>query len=162
MAYYDALRTEWATLSGSTADKLAEINALTIPGPAQDVTVRSVVGMLLLNGAYLRASNFAKSTPTGDATHDAALVAMQTLMAWLTVPNAPDVQMSNPTTFGAVKAMGDAALAQELASPNSTGFTQPVHDALLALAATTIPWWQSAGYTSPINQNDLEAAGGLA
>jgi hypothetical protein len=34
MAYYDALVTKWGTLSGTTASKLAQINALTVAGTA--------------------------------------------------------------------------------------------------------------------------------
>lgn len=34
MAYYDALITKWGTLSGTTASKLAQINAITVSGAA--------------------------------------------------------------------------------------------------------------------------------
>jgi hypothetical protein len=41
--------------------------------------------------------------------------------------------------------------------------TGPTVAALQALAqATPQPWWQYAGYTSPIGPGDLAAAGGLA
>jgi hypothetical protein len=84
---------------------------------------------------------------------------MRTLMAWLTVPNAPTLRMSDPTVYATVKGMADAALAQETAAPGTVGFTQEVHDGLLGLASTSEPWWQANGYTSAINGHDLVAAG---
>ena len=54
MAYYDALKAQWATLTGTVAEKLAAVNAATVTGPNVDVTVPQVVGYLLLNGAYCR------------------------------------------------------------------------------------------------------------
>lgn len=159
MAYYDALKAEWATLTGTIAEKLAAVNAATVAGPNVDVTVPQIVGYLLLNGAYLPVSAFAQGATTGNATHDAALAAAKTLMAAITVPNAPTLRMSDPSTYAIIKGMADAVLAQETASPGSTGFTQAVHNGLLALAATTVPWWQANGYASPLNGHDLVAAG---
>jgi hypothetical protein len=161
MTYYDALTAKWATLPGTTAQKLAAVNAAMAAGPNVDVGVSAVVGKLVLTGAYLPVAAFAQSVPTNTTTHDNALGAAKMLMAMVMSPNAPAFQMSDPTTFATVKGMMDAILAQESAAAGSTGFTQAVHDALLALCATTVPWWQSAGYSSPISQNDLVAAGGL-
>lgn len=161
MAYYDALTAKWATLpsADTTAQKLAAINALAVAGPSVDVSVSSVVGVLILNGAYQTLKTFAAGSTTGVATHDAALAAAQTLINWVTIPNAPGLAMSNATVYAEVATMAAAILAQETAAAGTTGFTQGVHDALLALAATTIPWWQSAGYSSPIGSGDLQAAG---
>lgn len=161
MAYYDALRSEWATLSGATAAKLAALAALTAPGPNVDVTVPEIVGALLLSGAYLPLMAFAQGAANGDATHDAALAAAKTLAAIVTVPNAPTLKMSDPATCAAIEAMADAVLAEETAAPGSTGFTLSVRDGLMALAATTVPWWRANGYSSPVSQSDLDAAGGL-
>ena len=161
MSYYGSLIGKWGTLSGTTAQKLAAINALTVPGPSVDVSVSSVVGYLLLSGGYLPLAAFAQTAATGNTTHDTALAAAKTVMALMTIPNAPSFGMSNPGTFAAVKGMADAILAQETASPGSTGFTQAIHDGLLALCSTSTPWWQSAGYTGPFSQADLAAAGGL-
>jgi len=44
MAQYDALIEKWATLSGTIAQKLAALNALTTPGPIVDVPVGDVCG----------------------------------------------------------------------------------------------------------------------
>lgn len=162
MAYYDALKANWAVLSSQTTDaKIAELNALRVAGPNVDVQVPAVVGALMLTGAYLPLAAFAQGSANGNATHDTALFAAKMLMAMVTSPNAPAFQMSDAQIYATVKGMMDATLAQEIASPNSTGFTQAVHDALLALAATTIPWWQEGGLNGPVSGADLVAAGGL-
>lgn len=161
MAYYDNLVAQWATLTGTVDEKLAAINAQTVAGPNVDVAVSTVVGVLMLSGSYLSIAAFANTAPNADPVHDGALISAKTLMALLTIPNVPPFAMSDPTTYARIKGMADALLAQELASSNSTGFTQAVHDALLALPATVLPWWKVNGYTSPFSQSDLDAAGGL-
>ena len=161
MTNYAPLVAVWPSLTGTTDQKLAQINSMTSVGPMADVSVPQVVGFMLLSGAYLPGSKFAQGAVTGNGVHDAALLAMQTLMAVITVPNAPGLNMSNPTVYAEIKGMADAVLAQETATPGSTGFTQTVHDGLLALAATTVPWWQANGFTSMFDSGDLAAAGGL-
>lgn len=45
----------------------------------------------------------------------------------------------------------------------NTGIAAADVTALLALAGgPPVPWWKANGYTSPFNENDLAAAGGLA
>jgi hypothetical protein len=158
MAYYDALIAKWATLTGTTAQKLAAVNALTVAGPNIDVGVSAVVGKLMLLQAYLTLAAFAQGSTTGNTTHDNALGSAKMLMTMISIPNAPSFQMSDPNTFTAVKGMMDAILAQETAAAGTTGFTQTVHDALLALCATVVPWWQSAGYPRPFDSGDITAA----
>lgn len=160
MAYYDLLAAKWATLTGTTADKMAAVNALTVPGPNIDVPVSAVVGKMILSGVYLTLASFAQGSGTGNVTHDTALAYAKTFMALVTSPNAPAFNTSNPANFTIIKGMMDAILAQETATPGSTGFTQAVHDGLLGLAATTLPWWQvDGGLSSPVSENDLIAAG---
>lgn len=160
MSYYDALRAKWLELGGGApADKLPVINALTVDGPKVDVSVPAVVGKLMLTGAYLPLAAFSMASATNDTTHDVALAAAKMLMAIITTPNAPSFQMSDATVYVSVKGMMDAILAQETAAAGSTGFTQGVHDALMALSATTVPWWQANGYSSPIGTGDLSAVG---
>jgi hypothetical protein len=165
MSYYAALVAAWATLpSGdTTAQKLAAMNAMTVAGPNVDVTPSQAVGALLLSGAYPALAAFAQtSAPSGNATYAAALASAKTLIAWLTVPNAPNIGMSAPAIFAAVQGMGNAIVAQETAAPGSTGFTSVVLAGLMALAETTVPWWQANGYSSPFTASDLVAAGGLS
>jgi hypothetical protein len=163
MTDYTALVAKWATLTGTTQQKLDVLNGTMVAGPTVDVTVPQVVGYLLLNQSYLPLQSFALTTaPGGNATYAAALVAAKTLIEWLTVANAPTMQMSNAAVAQTVAGMAGLLLAQETAAPGSTGFTSAVFNGLLALAATQIPWWFSSGYTSPISAGDLAAAGGLA
>lgn len=51
MAYYDALITKWGTLSGTTASKLAQINALTVAGAAVPMIVPTYSIYNLINSA---------------------------------------------------------------------------------------------------------------
>lgn len=160
MVYYDALKTKWATLTSTTTDaKLAEINDLKVPGANVDVPVSTVVGKLMLAGAYFTLEAFAGGATNGTQPHDTALIAAKMLTTIIGIPNAPGFQMSDPTTYAQVKGMMDAILAQETATPGSTGFTQSVHDTLLGLCATTVPWWQSAGYARAFDLGDVNAAG---
>lgn len=162
MTDYTKLVAKWSTLSGTTAEKLAALNAEMVTTSAhRDVPVSTVVGKLLLSGSYLLMQVFAATTPTQSAAHDNALMATKMLMAVVTVPNAPTFQMSDPTTFAQVTGMMNAIVAYETETPGSTGFTSSVRDELLALANIDVPWWQANGYTSSFNENDLEAAGGL-
>jgi hypothetical protein len=156
MVNYALLIAIWPSLTGTTAQKLATLNAMTA-GIRVDVTVPQVVGYLLLQGIFPTLQAFANGT-TGQA---AALQAAKTLMAWLSIPNAPNIQLSNPTVLATVQTMGNAIVAQETATPGSTGFTQTVLNGLIALSEETVPWWQANGFTLPITLNDLYAAGGL-
>ena len=168
MSYYDALIAKLATLSGTDAEKIAAVNALTVPGPRVNVAVSSVVGQMILSGVYLKLATFAKSAPTGDPTHDTALAYAATFMALVTSPNAPEFATANPTSYAIIQGMMDAILAQETASPGSIGFTQAVHDGLLGLSATAVPWWQASvahgggGLNGSVSQNDLDSIADIA
>jgi hypothetical protein len=158
MAYYDALVAIWPTVQGAdTATKLAALNAQTVAGPNRDVQTHEVIGQLVLSNAFLPLAKFAQGTFTGDTTHDNALGAAMMLMAVVQSPNAPLFKTSDPTAFAQIKALTDAILAQETAAPGSTGFTQSIHDSLLSLASTTVPWTQANGYPV-INNGDLAMA----
>ena len=142
MIDYSALRSIWPTLSGTVADKVATINAMTVVYPAL--------------------ASFAASAGNGNATHDAALGAAKVLMAWVTAPNAPRIKMSDPTVYATVSGMAAALVAQETAAPGSTGFTAPFSASLIGLSASTTPWWQANGLTGPVTEPDLANAGGLS
>jgi hypothetical protein len=141
----------------ATLARLATLNARTVPGPGRDVPCVEVFALLATSGAYLTLQAFAAGSYTGDATHDHALVAAKLLTATLNNPNTPTFRMTDPGTNAAMARSLGALLAQETAVPGSTGITQEVHDSLMALDATTIPWWKSVGYSSPISPSDLEA-----
>ena len=173
MAYYTALQTAWngapqppagvtgTALTGgmTTAQKLAAVNAWITAGPNVNVDVSAVVGKLMLTQAYFPLLAFSQGAGTGNPTHDAALLSAKTLMTLISIPNAPVFQMSDAATYATVRGMMDAILAQESAAPGTAGFTQAVHDALLALCATTAPWWQANSYPRAFDLGDVAAAG---
>jgi hypothetical protein len=156
-AYYVALQTQWATLTGTTAAKLAAINALTVAGPNVDVSVSSVVAYLALNAKLSTLQNYAQTAVagTGSATIQSVMAARE-LIALIGCPNAP----SFGTSVLAVYTVLSGMLAALVSDPN-TGLVSADQTALLALAATTIPWWQANGYAGPFTAPDLVNAGGL-
>jgi hypothetical protein len=149
-----ALAQLWPSLSGSTSDKIAQVNAMTVAGPNVDVAIPQVAGYLLLQGIYPTVVAFAAGTTNGNPVHDGALVALKTFVAWLSIPNAPPVHFSDPVVYAQITAFAGAVMAQESVSPGSTGFTQAVHDGLLALGQTTQPWWQANGFYAPVTAAD--------
>lgn len=160
MAYYDALIAKWPSVAGATtADKLAALNAEVVAGPNVDVGVSTVLGELLLAGAYFPLEAFSQGEANGDVVHDSALAAAKSLVKLLANPNATVFEMSDSTKYAQIKGMMDVILAQELAQQGSTGFTQSVHDTLLALSSTTQTWWQANGYRRAINMGDVVVAG---
>ena len=155
-----ALSQEWPILSGSTvADKLAALNAMVVAGPNVDVSIQQVSGFLLLQGVYPTITAFAQGSTNGTQPHDGALSAAKSFVAWITMPDAPYVHFSQPAVAAAVTQLGNAMVAQETASPGSTGFTQAVLDGLLALGQTTMPWWQANGFSGPVTTQDVTNAG---
>lgn len=66
MAYYDALITKWATLSGTTASKLAQINAITVTGAAIPMIVSSYVIYNLLDATEFTALSAANQALVRD------------------------------------------------------------------------------------------------
>jgi hypothetical protein len=149
-----ALSQLWPTLTGSTADKVAQVNAMTVAGPNVDVSIQQVSGFLLLQGIYPTVVSFAEGSPNGNPIHDGALTALKTFIAWIGIPNPPDVHFGDPTVAAQIAAFAAVVAAQETASPGSTGFTQAVHDGLLALGQTTQPWWQANGFYAPVTLAD--------
>ena len=154
MAYYDALKAQWAALPAgdTTAQKLAAVNALTVAGPSIDVPVSAVVGYLAESSKLASLLKYAAAPAATEAG-----VAAAELSAIIMCPNAPPFRTSNSTVAASV-----AGFLTALAADANSGLVAADVTALLALAATTLPWWQSAGYTSPISQGDLDAAGGLS
>lgn len=136
----------------TTAQKLTAINAWMVAGPNQDVPISAVVSYLGLNAKLTGLMKYAASAPATSAG-----VAGAELAAIINCPNAPPFQASKSAVFGTLEAMLTA-----LSGDPTSGISAADVTALLALASTSIPWWQSNGYTSPFNANDLELAGGLS
>lgn len=144
MSYYDALIAKWATLSpGTTAQKLVQINALTVTG--------SVPTTFYTTGdAILNCINW---------TEFAALTAQQqnNLLGMCRVPGS---------LLGGSAQTSHLVAGMILAYFNVAGATVA---ALTALAQATVqPWWQATavqgggGLSSTVTPADLAAAGGLS
>lgn len=141
MAYYDALITKWATLMpGTTAAKLAQINALTVPKGSP-------------NPAILTPSQILNACVSADI---AALTTAQITLLTLLLQGGT-VDASSGTTVRA------GIVAIFTGKPSLTNLA-----ALVApFDSPTIPWWQAAvaqgggGLSGPVSGGDLAGAGGL-
>jgi hypothetical protein len=69
-------------------------------------------------------------------------------------PSLQTFQMSDAATYSSVQGM-----LSELTTDANTGVTSALEAELLALAATTQPWWQANGYPRPFDMGDIQAAG---
>ena len=143
MPYYDALVTKWGTLSGTTAAKLAAVNALTVSGSVP--TSFYVTGAQLLN--CINWAEFAALT-----------AAQQSNLLMLCACQGQLLGGSGNTTH----------LADGMILAYFTNLGGPTITALTALAQGTVqPWWQvsvangGGGLNSAVTQADLTAAGGL-
>lgn len=143
MAYYDALIAKWATLTpGTTQQKLDQINAITVAGPTAPLVVPTYRIFNVIDPTEFGALSAALQQRVRD------ILGLGTVDA-STGTNARTLMLSTFTSGG---------------SPTTRA-------ALIALANsienTTLPWWQATvaqgggGLTSPVNANDLVAAGGL-
>jgi hypothetical protein len=142
MAYYDALIAKWATLTpGTTAAKLAQINAITVAGPTAALIVPTYRIFNVLDTTEFGALSAANQQRVRD------ILSMGTVDA-STGTNARALLLS---IFGA----GTATRAALVALANS-------------IENTTIPWWQATvaqgggGLSSIVTAGDLAAAGNLS
>lgn len=138
MAYYDALIAKWATLTpGTTAQKLAQINALTVSNPQKAMLAPSTI----LNACV--------------AVDLEALTAAQVALFALLLAGT-SIDCSAGTAIRAVAQNLFAGKTQTLA--NLGALVSPFDNA-------TLPWWQATvaqgggGLSSPVSQGDLTAAG---
>lgn len=133
MAYYSAFIAQWNTLTpGSTAAKLAQINAQTVTG--------SVPALVYCTGAQifncLRFSEFNALTP-----------AQQTQLMQLCAIPGPLLGGASSQFISPFFAAIAASMPQTITSLNA-----------LAQALVT-PWYLANGYPAPFNQSDCAAAG---
>jgi hypothetical protein len=139
----------------SQALKIAAVNGWTVAGPTQDVSGGAVLGYLALSGKLASLETYAGSPPTGSITgFPQAVMAAKQLITLLSYPSFTGFQTSNTTVYATV-----SNFLSLLAADAASGITSTDVAALLSLTATTIPWWQSVGLTSPISAGDLAAAG---
>src|SRR5690348_11439794 len=140
MAYYDALVAKWATLTGTTAQKLAAVNAATV------------------NGAPL---------PMIVPTYQIYNAIVGSEFAALTAANQQLVR--DILSMGSVDASPGTQVRARIVAifPNTTQTFANLSAIAAAYDTPQIPWWQATvaqgggGLTSPVNGNDLVAAGGL-
>lgn len=146
MAYYDNLIAKWPSLtSTTTADKLAEINALTVAGPRKPVPIAEVMDYLRTNNLWLPIKQSAAKLAAGDTT--------ASLGAAAAVDLNDDMRMQN-INF-------DLQIVQEmLADLVAHNLLSQAHsDALNAMGNSTVPWWQANGYKRQISKGDVVVAG---
>jgi len=166
MAYYASLVAEWATITTAnptytTAQKLAAINALTVPGPTIDVQASTVLGYMMLNMKLGVLQAYATTPPNGSSANIIALV--RELLVTFTYPAFDTFETSNVVTYSAVNTMLEA-----MASDTNTGITSTDVSNIMGLAQTSLPWWAATvaqgggGLTSPVGDPDLESAGNLS
>lgn len=135
MTDYTAFIAEWALQTGTTAQKLAAMNALTATGAIP--TSFYVTGSQVLNCI--------------NWTEFAALTAQQQSNL-LMLCNCPGQLLTGSGNT--------SNLTTGMIIAYFTNHSGPTVTALTALAkATTQPWWQANGYPAPFNMNDVAAAG---
>lgn len=134
MAYYDALSNQWKTLSGTTDEKLAQINALTVQVASQGVAM--VTPSQILN---------------------AIVFADLALLTQLQIS-----QLTLLLSGGSVDASKGSSIRAGIQSFFS-GKTQTLANltALFSMAdqPVSIPWWQANSYPRAFDLGDIAAAG---
>lgn len=147
-----ALATTWAGLSGTTVAKLATINAMTVAGPLQDVSVGTILQYLVSHGRIAGLNSFVNATPSNPVP--AALLAASYLQAILAGADGSTVRFASQT--------GLLAILNHLTDDARIGITAGDITALNNAASTpAAPWWQSNGFSGPIQVSDLINAGDL-
>lgn len=138
MAHYDALVAQWKLLTSQTTDaKLAEINALKVPGPTKLVAIIDVMNYLRSAGAWL-------TIKAAAGTNLGALAAVDLNSD----PRAVTMDFDLPIVGQMIGALVSANLlsAQQAAD-------------LVAMKNPLVPWWKANGYSGEFNSNDITAAG---
>lgn len=140
MAYYSALQSKWATLTGTTAAKLVAVNALTVTAAQPAILQPSAIVDAIASADFL------------------TLTALQLQQMSFLLSGSSTVDASPSTTIRAVFQSIFSGKTTTLA--NLSALVSPYDNA-------TIPWWQATvaqgggGLSSPVSANDLAAAGGL-
>lgn len=139
---YDALITKWATLTGTTTQKLDVINAAIVTG-------------VIPASFYVTGADIANAINWGELAALTA-TARADLLSMCAIPG-PLLGGSANTT----------RLVPGMIIANFTGGSQTIAGLVALAKAATTPWWQApvaaggGGLSSPVTGNDLVAAGGL-
>lgn len=140
MAYYDALVVKWATLTGTTVSKLAQVNVLTVAG--------TPLKSILTPSSILNAIVFADL---------ASLTALQVSQLTLLLQGS-SIDASPGTS---IRSGIQALFAGKTVTLSNLGALVTSFD------SPTLPWCQAtiaqggAGLSGPVSASDLVAAGNL-
>ena len=155
--YYDPLIAKWATLTGTTEEKLTQINTLTITGPMRDVPAVEVRNYLLVNGITYKLRKFIAAP---GAAADEIIGVAQSLLDMVSLPDASPFIITDPTLAAQFSGFLDALISVNIIS--DTDKTN-----LLVLSETVLLWCTApvelggGGLSSSVSYSDLTAAGGL-
>ena len=152
MGNLTALKATWTTLTGTTAQKLVTLNAMTVPGSPQDITVTALNSFLTTNNILTPVTAYASRGPNAVQP---ALIACNYLVAILAATD-PTIHTSVPENFAAIQQLGQGLLADP-----ATGVTPTLLAAMMAMVTPSATWWSVNGFSGPITITDLIAAGNL-
>lgn len=143
---YTALISVWPTLTGTTVDeKLAQINAMTNPGPPRLVPIPAVMDYLRSNNLWLAIKISAAKFAAGDTTGSVGAAAA--------VDFNEDMRMETiDMDLPIVGSMLSDLVAKNL-------LTQDQADAIHGLKSTTVSWAKASGYGERITGQMLVEAG---
>ena len=146
-----ALQAVWPTLNpGTTAQKLAQLNTMLIPGPPRDISIASLETFLIAHNILNPITAYATN-----GTNPNALIGCNYLIAMMAASN-PIIHTSIPANFAAVQQLGAGLLADP-----ATGVTNEMLAQLIGMISPPTPWWQVNGFTTGVTVTDLIAAGNL-
>lgn len=151
------LQTIWATFppSMTTAQKLAQLNGMLVPGPAQDVS-RAAIRSILVGAGILSALQAYVAAPVTNASAFAATNYLLALISYEADAVGDKLQTSVPANLAMIE-----QIAPNLLADPANGMTQAVHDQIMALITPPVSWWKQNGFAGPVLVNDLITAGNL-
>lgn len=114
----------------------AALNVLTVAGPSQLAPKQNVLNYLREQGAW---QGIRQAASTNAAAWNAADIADDLAQV--------DLDLTLPIMTTMLAALVTANL-----------LTQAQESAILVMSTTTIPWWQSIGASSPLNEYDIVRA----
>lgn len=125
----------YSTMTDNVAIATA-LNALTVTGPSKIVSKQAVLNYLREASAWQQIVNAASTNAA----------------AWNAVDLANDVaQIDLDLTLPIMTTMLGTLVETNL-------LNQTQSNAIMAMSQTTIPWWQSIGAGSPLNEHDIVRA----
>lgn len=147
-----ALQAVWPSLTATnTLTRLAQLNAMMVAGPLQDVAASVIETYLINHNRRTALFNFVTNTPSSPNAQ--ALLAANYLYAIL--------QGVDGGLFRASTEPGLLALMAGLTADARTGVTAGDITALNGVAQPQASWWSANGFAAPVGLPDLMAAGNL-